>query len=71
METFSNKKIIYRLDLDTDEICMFMNTGIWGNGYLAYSKLTKSKDGKLEIKDYDNGTYYQIRKNGKLVMIHV
>ena len=60
-------RYIKRVDYDTGLICTFRNTGVWGNGYLAYSKI--SDDGT--ISEYDDCAYYQVRMNGHLVMLHV
>lgn len=58
---------IKRLDYSTKEYSQFVKCGIWANGQYAYSKL--NEDGKV---DNDNeGTYYQRRVNGKLVMFHI
>ena len=50
---------------------MFVASGQWSNGLLAYSKLTLNPLGMLVIYDNDNGAYYQQRINGHLVMFHI
>lgn len=44
----------------------FICVGQWSNGNLAYSRLNDNGD----IIDEENGMYYQIRENGKLIMVH-
>lgn len=45
----------------------FVAEGIWGNGHLAYSRI-----GDDDEIDYDErGAYYQIRENGKMLMVRV
>lgn len=44
----------------------FICVGQWANGYFAYSRIDENGN---EIEE-ESGMYYQIRENGKLVMIH-
>ena len=62
---------IIRLCLDTNKKEKFIKSGMWGNGRLAYSKITLNESGEEVIKNEDDGTYYQLRINNKLVMIHI
>lgn len=64
-------KEILRKDYHTKEICRFICTGVWTDGHNAYSKITKDEQGKDTIIDCDNGTYYQARYKGQLVMVHI
>lgn len=64
-------KYYFRLDFDTGMVEKFFNSGIWSDGRLAYSKITINDNGDEEVKECDNGTYYQVRLNGKLTMIRV
>lgn len=45
----------------------FINTGIWADGHLAYSRLDENGN---RIED-EEGRYAQIRENGKLVMLGI
>ena len=64
------ERILKRLCYETNEVEMFVVSGQWSNGLLAYSKLTLNPLGMLVIYDNDNGAYYQQRINGHLVMVH-
>lgn len=63
-------KEILRLCYETNKVEKFVCSGVWANGNYAYSKITLNENGKEEIKNEDDGTYYQMRLNGKLVMVH-
>lgn len=43
----------------------FICIGQWANGNLAYSRLDDNGD----VIEEEDGMYYQIRENGKLVMV--
>lgn len=64
-------KVLLRLCYETNKVEKFVVSGIWGNGLYAYSKITLNENGEEEIKYEDEGTYYQQRINGKLVMVHI
>ena len=49
---------------------LYYNSGIWADGHLAYSKITKEK-GKLIVKEEDECTFVQIRENKQLVMVRI
>lgn len=45
----------------------FVNTGIFADGHLAYSRVDENGD----IIEEEEGRYAQIRENGKLVMLGI
>ncbi len=63
-----NKEIL-RLCNETQKIERFVASGIWSDGHYAYSKISII-DGKSIILNCDDGSYYQQRINGHLVMVH-
>ena len=65
------ERILHRLCDQTNQKEMFVASGQWSNGLLAYSKLTLNPLGMLVIYDNDNCAYYQQRINGHLVMFHI
>ena len=64
-----NKEIL-RLCYETQKKEWFVASGVWSNGYNAYSKLSMI-NGKPTILDDDDCAYYQTRINGHLVMVHI
>ena len=63
-------KEISRLCNETQKKELFVASGIWSNGYIAYSKIS-SINGEPTILDDDDCAYYQTRINGHLVMVHI
>ena len=65
------KRILKRLCYETNEVEMFVVSGQWDNGYMAYSKLSLNPCGDYIVYDHDDCAYYQQRINGRLVMVHI
>lgn len=63
-------KNILRLCYETQKKEEFVASGIWSNGYIAYSKISII-NGESTILDCDDCAYYQRRINGHLVMFHI
>lgn len=55
---------------ETKKVEEFEVYGQWADGHIAYSKITINENSEKEVKEEDEGTYYQIRLNGKLTMVH-
>lgn len=56
---------------ETKTVEEFEVYGQWADGHLAYSKITINEKGEKEVKQEDEGTYYQSRSNGKLIMCRI
>lgn len=65
------KRILKRLCYETNQVEMFVVSGQWENGYMAYSKLSLHPCGDFIVYDDDDCAYYQVRINGRLVMVHI
>ena len=65
------KRILKRLCYESNEVEMFEVSGQWDNGYMAYSKLSFLPNGDTIVYDDDECAYYQVRINGRLVMVHI
>ena len=63
-------KEISRLCYETQQKEMFVASGVWSNGYIAYSKISII-NGESTILNDDDCAYYQQRINGHLVMFHI
>ena len=62
------KRRYYDFNLKKVDWGYFINTGIFANGHLAYSRVTENG----ESIDFDEeGAYYQIKWFGSLWMEHV
>ena len=65
------EKEILRFSYESNKIEKFVKDGFWANGMFAYSKITLNENGEEEIKNEDEGVYFQRKINGKLVMFHI
>lgn len=60
-------KRTYEIGNERFEDGLFIATGIWADGHLAYSRLDENHN----IIEEDEGMFAQVRENGKLLMVRI